>query len=379
MDTAYWEQLQYIGDTRIQALISYTVSGDDRLARQAMLAFDRSRIPEGITQSRYSSSLLQLIPPFSLLYIDMLHDYWMYRPDVDFLKDRLPGTRSVIAWFEQRQREDGFLGPLPYWNFVDTPPSVEKFPPVDKEGRSSILTLQFVRAVQDAAEMEESFGDPAVAAKYRREAAVAGKAVYAACWNQDLGLLADTPDKNTYSQHANALAVLTDTIPQKDQAQLMQKIFSEIPGLAHASYFFQFYITRALDHAGVGDFYLRTLAPWRHMLEQGLTTTPEYPDPSRSDTHAWSAHPAYDLPTMIAGLRPGSPGFATVRIEPHLGDLQWVEASMPHPAGMIHLSYHREGESVKATIDLPPAISGVLVWKGAQHNLHAGSQQLTLP
>jgi hypothetical protein len=115
------------------------------------------------------------------------------------------------------------------------------------------------------------------------------------------------------------------------------------------------------------------------MLEQGLTTTPEYPDPSRSDTHAWSAHPAYDLPTMIAGLRPGSPGFATVRIEPHLGDLQWVEASMPHPAGMIHLSYHREAESVKATIDLPPTISGVLVWKGAQHNLHAGSQQLTLP
>jgi alpha-L-rhamnosidase len=379
MDTAYWEQLQYIGDTRIQALISYTVSGDDRLARQAMLAFDRSRIPEGITQSRYPGSLLQLIPPFSLLYIDMLHDYWMYRPDVDFLKDRLPGTRPVLAWFEQRQRSDGFLGPLPYWNFVDTPPGVEKFPPVHKEGRSSILTLQFVRALLDAAEMEESLGDPAVAAKYRREAHVAAKAVYAACWNRDLGLLADTPDKNTYSQHANALAVLTDVIPQKDQAQLMQKIFLEIPGMAHASYFFQFYITRALDRAGLGDFYLRTLDPWRHMLEQGLTTTPEYPDPSRSDTHAWSAHPAYDLPTMIAGIRPGSSGFATVRIEPHLGDLEWVDASMPHPAGMIRVSYRRTGKSVNATIDLPPGISGVVAWKGIHYDLHAGTQQLTLP
>ena len=379
MDTAYWEQLQYIGDTRIQALISYAVSGDDRLARQAMLAFDRSRIPEGITQSRYPSSLLQLIPPFSLLYIDMLHDYWMYRPDVDFLKDRLPGTRPVLAWFEQRRRSDGFLGPLPYWNFVDTPPGLEKFPPVDSEGRSSILTLQFVRALLDAAEMEERFGDPTFAAKYKRDADAAGKAVYAACWNRGLGLLADTPDKNTYSQHANALAVLTDVIPQKDQAQLMQKIFSEIPGMARASYFFQFYITRALDHAGLGDFYLRTLDPWRHMLEQGLTTTPEYPDPSRSDTHAWSAHPAYDLPTMIAGIRPGSPGFATVNIEPHLGDLDWVEASMPHPAGMIHVSYRRSGDSVKATIELPDGISGVVAWKGVHYDLHAGTQQLTLP
>jgi hypothetical protein len=36
MDTAYWEQLQYVGDTRIQALDSYGVSGDDRLPRQAL-------------------------------------------------------------------------------------------------------------------------------------------------------------------------------------------------------------------------------------------------------------------------------------------------------------------------------------------------------
>ena len=33
MDTPYWERLQYIGDTRIQAMISYTVAGDDRLAQ----------------------------------------------------------------------------------------------------------------------------------------------------------------------------------------------------------------------------------------------------------------------------------------------------------------------------------------------------------
>src|SRR5208337_393503 len=59
MDTAYWEQLQYTGDTRIQALISYTVAGDDRLARQALQAFDDSRFPEGITRSRYPSSLPQ--------------------------------------------------------------------------------------------------------------------------------------------------------------------------------------------------------------------------------------------------------------------------------------------------------------------------------
>jgi len=34
MDTPYYERMQYVGDTRIQALISYTVGGDDRLGRR---------------------------------------------------------------------------------------------------------------------------------------------------------------------------------------------------------------------------------------------------------------------------------------------------------------------------------------------------------
>ncbi len=38
MDTPCWEQLQDVGDTRIQALISYAVTGHDRLARQALMA-----------------------------------------------------------------------------------------------------------------------------------------------------------------------------------------------------------------------------------------------------------------------------------------------------------------------------------------------------
>ena len=136
MDTAYWEQLQYIGDTRIQALISYVVSGDDRLARQALQAFDDSRIPEGITQSRYPDSLAQFIPPFSLLYVNMLHDYWMYRPDRKFVQELLPGTRAILEWFLAKQRPDGMLSSIPGWVFIDWVRDVKKFPTEDEEGRS---------------------------------------------------------------------------------------------------------------------------------------------------------------------------------------------------------------------------------------------------
>ena len=95
MDTPYWERLQYIGDTRLQALISYTVAGDDRLARQAIQAFNDSRIPDSLTQSRYPSSLVQKIPTFSLLWVDMVYDFWLYRGDRDFTRAQLAGTRAV--------------------------------------------------------------------------------------------------------------------------------------------------------------------------------------------------------------------------------------------------------------------------------------------
>ena len=98
MDTPYYEQLQYVGDTRLQALISLYVSGDDRLVRQAIAHFDDSRIPEGITASRYPSELQQIIPPFSLIYVAMVHDYQLHRDDPASVRT-LPGMRGILDWY----------------------------------------------------------------------------------------------------------------------------------------------------------------------------------------------------------------------------------------------------------------------------------------
>lgn len=139
MDTPYWERLQYVGDTRIQALISYTVGDDDRLARQAIQAFSDSRIPDGLTTSRYPSSLTQIIPTFSLLWIGMVHDFWRYRGDADFVRAQVPGIRSVLDWYLTRQRPDGLLERLPWWPFVDWGKNFGfGMPPEDENGGSSI-------------------------------------------------------------------------------------------------------------------------------------------------------------------------------------------------------------------------------------------------
>jgi hypothetical protein len=96
MDCPYYEQMQYIGDTRIQALISLYVSGDDRLMRNAIEQFDDSRIPEGLTFSRYPSNIIQLYPGFSLFWVAMVHDYHRHRPDSTFTQRFL--LASATCW-----------------------------------------------------------------------------------------------------------------------------------------------------------------------------------------------------------------------------------------------------------------------------------------
>jgi len=389
MDTPYWERLQYIGDTRIQALISYTVAGDDRLARQAINAFDESRVPDGITLSRYPTALFQAIPTFSLLWVGMLKDFALYHDDPEFVRQHLPGMRATLDWFVARQNSNGLVGKLPWWAFVDwTDDFPFGVPPQTRTGDSAPITLQFVAALLDGSQLEAAYGDSGRAALYKETALRASDALRKLCWDQPLGLLADTPEHKHYSQQANILAVWLDVIPHDKQQAVLNKLLavsdsgfktdSPPPPMSRASYYFRFYLARALDHAGLADRYLDTLQPWRGMVALGLTTWAEVPEPTRSDSHAWSAHPNYDLLTLVAGIRPSAFGFKSVAIEPHLGSLQHVSAVFPHPLGTIQAAYITNGGAVDANIVLPSGLAGKLIWKGRDYPLHGGTQHLNL-
>src|SRR5262249_43444670 len=126
--------------------------------------------------------------------------------------------------------------------------------------------------------------------------------------------------------------------------------------------------------------YLATLHPWRRMLQLGLTTWAETPEPTRSDSHAWSAHPNYDLLRLVAGIRPSAPGFAEITIEPHLGGLRNVSASIPHPRGKMEASFTTTDRGgTTARIIVPQGVPAKLIWHGRTYPLRAGEQSLQLP
>ena len=101
----------------------------------------------------------------------------------------------------------------------------------------------------------------------------------------------------------------------------------------------------------------------------GLTTVPENPEPTRSDSHAWSAHPNYGLLATVLGVRPDAPGFRSVRIAPHLGPLQRAEGRIPHPLGDIEVRLVRSGaRGLQGEVTLPEGLTGVFEWEGASES-----------
>jgi hypothetical protein len=379
-DCPYYEQLQYEGDTRIQALISLYVAGDDRLMRKAITDFFNSRVSEGLTQGRYPSNRLQVIPPFSLYWVSMIYDYWMHRKDDAFIRDKLFAVKGVLEWYEKRiDAKRQMLGPMKWWNFVDWNKAFPNgVPDGATDGNSSVVTLQYAYTLQEAAALFGYYKDSLAAGHYAHLAEVLCAQTYKSCFNPLKGEMANTPFKSTYSQHASIMGILTGSIPGSMAKGVMNQLLNDT-SLSQCTFYYRFYLTRALKKAGMGDLYYGSLKPWRDMVANGLTTFAENPDPARSDCHAWSASPVYDFLSTICGIVPGSPGFNTVDIRPALGELKEVECSMPHPKGVIRVSLTRKGvKGVTGEIELPPTIGGRFYWNGVERDLHPGRQEISL-
>jgi hypothetical protein len=384
MDCPYYEQLQYIGDARIQAMVTLYNSSDDRLVRNALTLMDHSRIAEGITLSRYPTDLHQQIPTFSLWWIGMLHDYWMYRPDANFIKDKLPGARQVLSFFQQYQQPDGSLKEVPYWLFTDWLDDQKGWEygeaPKGKAGYSAVLDLQLMWTYQLAAELEAAIGFIDIATSYRTKAAQLKQTIQKRYWDQSKQLYADTEDKDLFSQHTNSLAILAGMVSGTKAAALGQKLLTD-PILAPASIYFKYYLHQALVKAGKGNDYDSWLGKWKENIAMGMTTWAEMSDVSgtRSDCHAWGSSPNIEFFRTILGIDSDAPGFAKVKITPHLGSLKNVQGAIPHPNGMITASYIYHTGKWQIEISLPKKSTGSFVWKGKSYNLIAGTNSMKLP
>ena len=158
----------------------------------------------------------------------------------------------------------------------------------------------------------------------------------------------------------------------------MQRLLDE-PDIRRTTFYFSFYLFEALQQAGLADSYLDRLEPWEDMLQRGLTTFAERPEPTRSDCHAWSASPLYHFLSLVCGIQPAAPGFERVKVAPNLNGLPRVSGSMPHPKGEVSVDLQASGTTgINGTVTLPQGVTGTFHWQGQSLALVPGENDIRL-
>jgi alpha-L-rhamnosidase len=381
MDCPYYEQLQYVGDTRIQALISLFNSGDSRLVKNAIELIDQSRLPVGATMSRYPTRLQQFIPAFSLWWIGMVHDYWRYVDDPELVRRMLPGVRAVLSFYESYQSPNASLRMLPWWRFMDWANEwKDGDPPQDPGSSSSLFDMLLLMSLDWAAQLESALGLAAMAGVYKQRATVLRATCKQLYWDGLQRYYADTPAKNSFSQHAQILAALSEVATPEEASPLIARTLKD-QKLVKCSLFFRHYLHAALNKTGLGDEYIGQLADWHTMVDtNGLTTFSEILDQpgvrSRSDCHAWSASPNYELFHTVLGIDSAAPGFRKVVVRPFLANLTRASGTMPHPQGKIDVSLEKRNGKLEARVTLPINVPGEFVWNGRRTPLNGGTNEL---
>ena len=304
-DCPFYEQLQYVMDTRSQMLYTYAISGDDRLAKEGIRAFARSQRYDGLLNAAYPSTASNVIPGFSLYFIFMLWDHMNYFEDDRFLKEFLGTTDRILGFFDRNLDERGLvkrIGGLNnpndrFWSFIDWTKEWDittGVPSAVLKGSVTMESLLYIMGLEAAADINCHLHRKDTASEYRFRAGRVREAVKNYCTGPN-GMIADGPGVEEYSQHCQVFAVLSDTVSFETGRKNLEETIVHEDKYAQCSVAMMYYLFRALEKVKLYKYADKKLDIYRWMLDNHLTTCVEDNVAQRSDCHAWGALPLYEL------------------------------------------------------------------------------------
>lgn len=345
-DCPYYEQLQYVGDTRIQALVGYYLGRDRQLQRNAVETLAWSIMENGLTQSRYPSRQTQVIPPFSLWWVMMLADQWLY-DDIE-----QPTSRFRQAWEVCLEAYEG-----DFWQFGDWEPKWGWGVPPN--GRKSTMHWLLGQIASHSAWSLMHEENPLTAPPLK----IARNTLNMLERSRVDGLASFKGDAPT--EHAEALRRILQTYSGDAPTAWPAEALAAADA-AKCTYYFSYYKHLAMSEID----YIKELEPWREQIENGLTTFAENPEPTRSDCHAWSAHPILGFFQIVAGVTSIDRAWRKAEIRPRPGSLRRFDAAIAHPQGELRVIFENERLSVSSPVPFR------LVWEGKSQEFDAGSTEL---
>jgi hypothetical protein len=367
----------WIGDLHVTGETINTVFLD-RFLMEKTIAGGRAAAQGGRPDTQMPTADVNNIPGYTAAWFGCLADFYRHDGDLAFLRSQHENILSLLAYQQTEfDTQNLFSNPKNEWDFCDWAPGYIQHTP-----QTLAATHLFdVYGVRQAVFLLQALGDTANAKKYGAWADTLTQAARSK--------LVDSQTQ-TYGDRVqgNAMAVFSGVATPEQQARIYETVLKagtpawkapvagDLSGSEVMSPYYGNYVLRAdakMGQVQAGIDLLRRY--WGAMSARGLTTGWEEFDPSfpkdmnqviakmpyLSLSHGWSTGPTSYLTECVLGVQPTAGGFSRVVIRPELGDLTWVQGTVPTPHGDIRLRAAKAPQGIVCTLTLPSGIHAVII------------------
>lgn len=377
-DCPYYEQYQYVMDSKLEMDYVYAISNELDYPATTIWDFHSSLRPDGMIACSYPSNETQIIPGFSLQFIWMLERYYHHTADEKMIAFYRPTMDAILSYFDRHIGDSGLCEGLGYWEFADWSKewnACHGRPNAIEHGPSTLFNLMYAWSLQLAARLMLATGRTGMAREYEQRAGKIAQIVYDLCWVEERHMLSEAPGFNEFSQHAQVLGVLTGLLKdEKGKLALRHMLIDD--DVIVCSLPWRYYLFRALERYDMYEEMRKRLDSFVDLRRFNFTTMPEWSfEGSRSDCHAWSATPLYELTATVLGVRPAEDGWKKILVQPRPLGYPDCQGHVTTPHGYVDVAWKVVEDAMTLKLTTPHETI-VAMPDGRRYVLQAGSYVL---
>ncbi len=363
-DCPTYEQTYWVGDGRNEALISYIAYGEWPLAARCVKLPAQSLFRSKLPESQVPSGWQNILTAWSLLWVQMAHEYWLHSGDIGTLEEIYPSIAQTMRACKELSENEYKLLRIDAWNMFDWAGMDNGHQLVTHNNMFLLAALKRTIEMAQVLSRQEDIPEWQAFAKQIRTN------INNHLWSDPLGCYVDSihddgTQSKVISQQTNTLALLYDVAPPERAARITGYTTNPPEDMVtFGSPFAMFYLLEELAKEGrFSDIVDIIRDRWGFMLDAGATTFwetfPGYEKDvlTRSHCHAWSAAPTYFLSRYQLGVEPLEPGYTKALIAPQPADLIWCKGRMPTPHGEIIVDWRSSDDQFVLEVELPESIS----------------------
>lgn len=366
------------------------------------LRFDNECVKRTIRQLRGKDPVtahINTIMDYTFYWFKSIHDYYTYTGDISFVREIYPRMQTMMQYVLGRTNAEGMAEGQPDdWIFVDWVDF-----PMHKRGTlcfeqillcKSLETMKLCATIlkdnplanppQGSMTTEEYAAD---AGKYTMLEDELRKKLKPTFWdnsrNAFMHAIEDGVMNTQITKFPNMFAIIYGYLAEDERQTVMNSVMLNPDIEPITTPYMRFYELEAMCMMGLQAQVINEIRSyWGGMIKEGATSFWEKYNPEdkgvqhltmygrpygKSLCHAWGASPIYLLGKYYLGVSPTKPGYEEYEIRPVLGDLEWMEGTVPTPFGKISICMDKKKVCIKSDGGI-----GTLVIGGKRHTIPAG-------